>query len=78
MATARIAGWKPDSWRAKPIQQVPDFPDVKALAEVEKQLASYPPLFFAGEARELKAELAEVAAGPVYRLLGKKDRPRKD
>ena len=70
MATARIAGWKPDSWRAKTIQQVPDFPDVKALAEVEKQLASYPPLFFAGEARELKAELAEVAAGKAFLLQG--------
>jgi 3-deoxy-7-phosphoheptulonate synthase len=70
MATPRPAGWKPDSWRAKPIQQVPDYPDAKALVEVEKQLASYPPLFFAGEARELKSELAQVADGKAFLLQG--------
>jgi 3-deoxy-7-phosphoheptulonate synthase len=24
-------GWTPDSWQAKPIQQVPDYPDRAAL-----------------------------------------------
>ncbi len=38
--------WTPDSWRAKPIQQVPDYPDAEALASVERQLASFPPLGF--------------------------------
>jgi 3-deoxy-7-phosphoheptulonate synthase len=70
MATARPTGWKPDSWRAKPIQQVPDYPDAKVLADVEKQLSTFPPLFFAGEARELKAELANVAAGNAFLLQG--------
>ena len=46
--------WTPDSWRKKPIQQVPDYPDRQALADVEKQLATFPPLVFAGEARSLK------------------------
>ncbi len=32
--------WTPDSWRAKPIQQVPEYPDMEALAAVERQLAS--------------------------------------
>jgi 3-deoxy-7-phosphoheptulonate synthase len=68
--TARAAGWKPDSWRSKPIQQVPDYPDAKVLADVEKQLATFPPLFFAGEARELKSELADVAAGKAFLLQG--------
>ena len=54
--------WSPDSWRAKPIEQVPVYPDEAALADVEKQLATFPPLVFAGEARELKAKLARVAA----------------
>ena len=70
MAIAKPAGWTPDSWRAKPVQQVPDYPDAKALADVEKQLATFPPLFFAGEARELKAELANVAAGNGFLLQG--------
>ena len=70
MAPAKKAAWTPDSWRAKPIQQVPDYPDAKVLADVEKQIATFPPLFFAGEARELKADLAEVAAGKAFLLQG--------
>ena len=34
--------WTPDSWRRKPIQQVPDYPDRQALADAEKQLAHFP------------------------------------
>ena len=57
------AAWSPDSWRSKPIVQVPDYPDAAALADVEAKLAAFPPLVFAGEARELKKGLAQVAAG---------------
>ena len=64
------ARWTPDSWRSKPIVQVPDYPDQKALAEVEKQLASFPPLVFAGEARALKRALARVARGEAFLLQG--------
>ena len=46
--------WTRESWRRKPIVQVPDYPDQPAAAQVERQLASFPPLIFAGEARELK------------------------
>ncbi|MGY2918703.1 hypothetical protein ACVWYP_004333 [Bradyrhizobium sp. USDA 3262] len=49
--------WTPDSWRAKKVLQVPDYPDAKALADVEAQLATFPPLVFAGEARSLKKAL---------------------
>ena len=45
--------WTPDSWRAKPSLQIPEYPDAKALADVEAQLATFPPLVFAGEARKL-------------------------
>ena len=62
--------WTPDSWRNKPILQVPDYPDPAALAEVEKQLATFPPLVFAGEARNLKKALARVAAGEAFLLQG--------
>ena len=50
--------------------QVPEYPDGKALAEVERQLAKFPPLFFAGEARELTADLAAVAKGDGFLLQG--------
>jgi len=62
--------WTPDSWRSKPIMQVPDYPDPQALADVEKQLATFPPLVFAGEARDLKRKLATVANGDAFLLQG--------
>lgn len=62
--------WSPNSWRSKPIQQVPAYPDAAALAETEKQLATYPPLVFAGEARKLKRQLATVANGESFLLQG--------
>jgi len=62
--------WQPDSWRTKPIEQVPAYPDADALAAVEARIASYPPLVFAGEARKLTAGLAKVAAGESFLLQG--------
>lgn len=62
--------WTPDSWRNKPVLQMPAYPDQKALAEVEAQLATFPPLVFAGEARNLKRALARVAAGEAFLLQG--------
>jgi len=64
------AKWTPESWRTKPIVQVPDYADRKALAEVEALLASFPPLVFAGEARNLKRVLAKVSAGQAFLLQG--------
>ncbi|MDH7795204.1 MULTISPECIES: 3-deoxy-7-phosphoheptulonate synthase class II [unclassified Beijerinckia] len=62
--------WSVDSWRSKPIQQVPDYPDQVVLGEVEKQLAGFPPLVFAGEARKLKRALSKVANGEAFLLQG--------
>src|SRR5215470_14939175 len=62
--------WSPDSWRSRPAQQMPEYPDAAGLAAVEKQLRSFPPLVFAGEARSLKAQLAEVSAGRAFLLQG--------
>ncbi|MGN6142407.1 MAG: class II 3-deoxy-7-phosphoheptulonate synthase, partial [Mesorhizobium sp.] len=62
--------WSPNSWRAKPIQQVPAYPDLAVLKDTEAQLASFPPLVFAGEARKLKKQLATVAAGDAFLLQG--------
>ena len=62
--------WSPESWRSKPIQQAPVYPDAAALADVERQLAGFPPLVFAGEARKLKRALAKVAQGEAFLLQG--------
>jgi len=62
--------WAPDSWRGKPIVQVPDFPDQAALEEVDGHLRNYPPLVFVKEVRDLKARLAEVALGDGFLLQG--------
>ena len=62
--------WQPDSWRNKPIIQVPEYPDQAALKTVEDRLSSYPPLVFAGEARALKSHLAEVSKGNAFLLQG--------
>ena len=64
------APWSPNSWRGKPILQVPAYPDKVALADVEARLATFPPLVFAGEARDLKKGLAQVAAGNAFLLQG--------
>jgi 3-deoxy-7-phosphoheptulonate synthase len=62
--------WTPDSWRSKPVLQMPQYPDAGALADVEAQLATFPPLVFAGEARNLKKALARVAKGEAFLLQG--------
>ncbi|HRE44751.1 MAG TPA: 3-deoxy-7-phosphoheptulonate synthase class II [Terricaulis sp.] len=63
--------WTPAGWRAKPAKHIPtDYPDADALTRVEETLRSYPPLVFAGEARNLKARLGDVAAGKAFLLQG--------
>jgi 3-deoxy-7-phosphoheptulonate synthase len=62
--------WTPEGWRNKPILQKPEFPEPAALAEVEAQLATFPPLVFAGEARNLTKALGKVAAGNAFLLQG--------
>ncbi|MFV1970168.1 MAG: class II 3-deoxy-7-phosphoheptulonate synthase [Acidimicrobiia bacterium] len=62
--------WTPDSWRSKPARQQPDYPDLEAVREVEKELAASPPLVFAGEARRLRSMLASVANGEAFLLQG--------
>lgn len=63
-------GWTPQSWRTRPALQLPDYPDKDALAGMEAWLRSAPPLVFAGEARNLRARLGEVAAGRAFLLQG--------
>jgi len=65
-----MSNWTPQSWRQKPIAQVPAYPNPDALAVAEQRLASFPPLVFAGEARDLKDSLADVAEGRAFLLQG--------
>jgi 3-deoxy-7-phosphoheptulonate synthase len=62
--------WTPDSWRNFPVVQMPDFADQEQLKTVEKRLAGFPPLVFAGEARKLRKKLARVAEGRGFLLQG--------
>ncbi|MEE4155148.1 MAG: 3-deoxy-7-phosphoheptulonate synthase class II [Erythrobacter sp.] len=62
--------WSPDSWKSFEARHLPHYEDAEELAQAEATLASYPPLVFAGEARALKADLAEVAQGRAFLLQG--------
>ncbi len=62
--------WSPSSWRDKPALQMPTYPDADTLADAEARLAGYPPLVFAGEARDLTAQLARAADGKAFLLQG--------
>jgi len=62
--------WRPDSWRTAEARQMPAWPDPARAAAVEAEMRGYPPLVFAGEARALKARLAEVVAGRAFLLQG--------
>ena len=62
--------WQPDSWRAKPILQQPEYEDKAELDQVEQTLSSYPPLVFAAEARELRRQLGQVCEGKGFLLQG--------
>ncbi|MDE1915179.1 MAG: 3-deoxy-7-phosphoheptulonate synthase class II [Sphingomonadales bacterium] len=62
--------WTPDSWKQAEARHLPVYNDAEELGRVEKTLAAFPPLVFAGEARALKADLANVAAGKGFLLQG--------
>src|SRR5437763_6017680 len=60
--------WSPSSWHGlEPLQQ-PEWPDADHARDVRERLLGMPPLVFAGEARNLQAALAEVAAGRGFLL----------
>jgi 3-deoxy-7-phosphoheptulonate synthase len=61
-------GWHPASWRAYPAAQQPEWPDPVAHARAVAELATLPPLVFAGEARRLTRALGQVAAGKAFLL----------
>ncbi|WP_298570951.1 class II 3-deoxy-7-phosphoheptulonate synthase [uncultured Aliiroseovarius sp.] len=65
-----MTDWDKSAWRKKPRVQMPDYTDQAALAQVEAQLAKYPPLVFAGEAMRLRKELGRASRGEAFLLQG--------
>ncbi|MDQ4096416.1 MAG: 3-deoxy-7-phosphoheptulonate synthase class II [Actinomycetota bacterium] len=63
-----VADWTPKSWRARPALQQPEWPDPAALDDALDRLAQMPPLVFAGEVRQLTADLANVSEGKAFLL----------
>ncbi|WP_392386952.1 class II 3-deoxy-7-phosphoheptulonate synthase [Marinomonas primoryensis] len=62
--------WELTSWKEKTALQQPVYPSAEHLAQVEATLGKMPPLVFAGEARQLKKALAQVANGQSFLLQG--------
>ena len=62
------ATWTPSSWRSRPARHQPEWPDEARAEAALSQLKAMPPLVFAGEARDLRSALAEVAAGRAFLL----------
>lgn len=59
-----------DYWRELPIKQQPDWPDSDAVGRASAQIASFPPLVFAGEVDILRERLARAASGDAFLLQG--------
>src|SRR4051794_40737552 len=59
-----------DRWRELPAAQQPEWPASDALAAATAELATYPPLVFAGECDELKTKVAAAARGEAFFLQG--------
>lgn len=68
-AANAASGWTPDSWRSKPIKQVPDL-DPQAVAQAVAELGRLPPLVTPKEILKLKSELRSVARGEAFLLQG--------
>ena len=62
--------WTPQTWRDKPAAQLPTYTDEAKLNRVEEIVSALPPLVFAGEARNLKAQLADACHGKAFILQG--------
>jgi 3-deoxy-7-phosphoheptulonate synthase len=59
-----------DYWRTLPIKQQPQWPDADAVGAASAEIASLPPLVFAGEVDQLRSRLADAAAGKAFLLQG--------
>jgi len=65
-----VKKWNPDSWRAFPVNHIPEYPNQDKLLKAEKTLGAFPPLVFSGEIRQLENLLAQAVAGKAFILQG--------
>jgi len=65
-----IGIWNKSSWHNHTALQQPNWPDKDKLQEVLQTISSLPPLVFAGEIRDLKAQLAKASRGEAFLLQG--------
>ncbi|QHC56970.1 class II 3-deoxy-7-phosphoheptulonate synthase [Rathayibacter tanaceti] len=59
-----------DYWRELEIKQQPQWPDARAVEEASAEVASLPPLVFAGEVDQLRERLGAAARGEAFLLQG--------
>nr|WP_208402587.1 3-deoxy-7-phosphoheptulonate synthase class II [Lysinibacter cavernae] len=59
-----------DYWRSLEIKQQPTWPDAAAVAAASEEIASLPPLVFAGEVDRLRDRVASAARGEAFMLMG--------
>lgn len=69
-ASSISTSWNIDSWRTKKALQLPEYPDANELDQVLQTLSSFPPIVFAGEARNLEEKLGQAAMGNAFLLQG--------
>jgi 3-deoxy-7-phosphoheptulonate synthase len=69
VSSGAAADWGPTSWRNRVALQQPAYPDAEAVKQAYGEIASYPPLIFAGECRNLQDRLAKVANGEAFILM---------
>lgn len=62
------AAW--DTWRTHPASQQPNYPSARAVAETTADLRRRPPLVFAGEVDDLRADLGAAGRGEAFVLVG--------
>src|SRR5713101_745417 len=60
--------WSPSSWRSHPALHQPEWPDAAEADAALARLKGLPPLVFAGEARNLRENLAKALDGRAFLL----------
>lgn len=68
--TREAAKWTVESWKSKKALQLPEYPSQESLDTVLKTLEAFPPIVFAGEARNLEERLGDAALGKAFLLQG--------
>lgn len=70
MSQEALAAAGVDEYRSKVALQQPEWPDKAALERVTHRLTQVPPLVFAGEADDLRDQLAAAGRGEAFVLVG--------